>query len=103
MGQTRSTCARIGIARVDDQCTDARSGLKVLAAHLHRRSAKTVLCEDPGHAGARIEQQNAQVLAVGFAHTGFGDAPTHTGDRMQLGGIKGRRVHGHGGLSADVG
>ncbi len=72
--------AGIGIARIDQQGANALAACQMLTADLHGRGAVAVLRKHPGHAGAFVEQENAHVFAVGFAHTGFGHANAHTGN-----------------------
>ena len=57
-GQTISPRACIGIARIDYQCANPSPCCQMLPAHLHGRSAVTVLREHASHAGSFIEQEN---------------------------------------------
>ena len=56
---------------------------QVLAADLHRRGAEAVLREHAADRGALVEQHDRQVLAVGLAHAGFGDADADAGHGVQ--------------------
>jgi hypothetical protein len=86
--------AGVGIAGVDDHGADGRAARQMLAADLHRRGAEAVLREHAGHAGAFVQQQHGQVLAVGLAHAGLGHAQSHAGDREELRGIGAVRLTG---------
>ena len=93
--QAIGACASVGIAGVDDQSANLRTGLQVLTAHLHGCGAKAVLREHASHAGAFIEQKHRQVFAVGFANTGFGHTNAHTAHGVQRSRIKSGKIYGH--------
>ena len=91
---------RVGVASVDQHRTNARacggpSLLKMLATHLDRSRAKSVLGKHARHAGTILDQHNREIFAVGFAHTGFGNADSHARDGVKLGGVRCRQVDGH--------
>ena len=89
--------AGIGIARVDQQRPDASAGAgQVLTADLHGCRTEAVLREDAGYRGTRLQQHHRQVFALRFADAGFGNTQTHTGNRVQLGGVGGAQINGHG-------
>ena len=71
--------AGVGIAGVDHAWRGCPARRQMLAAHLHRRGAEAVLREHAGHRRAFVEQQHRQVLAVGLADAGLGDADAHAG------------------------
>ena len=77
--------ARVGVAGVDDHGADGLAAGQMLAADLHRRCAKAVLREHARHAGALVQHEHGEVLAVGLADTGFGNTDAHTGDGVQIG------------------
>ena len=81
--------AGIGVAGVDQQGADVIGARQMLAAKLDRRCAKAVLREDAGDRRAWVEQHHGEVLAVGLAHTRFGDAQAHAGNRKQVSRIGG--------------
>ena len=67
-----------------------------LTAHLHGRRTKAVLRENTTNGRPFIEQKNRQILAVGLAYAGFGDANAHPGDRVQVRWNGGGEMNGHG-------
>ena len=77
--------ARIGVTGVDDHGADGLAAGQMLAADLHRRCAKAVLREHARHAGALVQQEHGEVLAVGLADTGFGNTDAHARDGVQIG------------------
>ena len=77
--------ARVGVAGVDDHGADGLAAGQMLAADLHRRCAKAVLREHARHAGALVQQEHGEVLAVGLADTGFGNTDAHARDGVQIG------------------
>ena len=90
--------AGIGIAGIDDQGADGRSGRRQMRpAYLHGRGAETVLREHGAHAGACIQQKNGQILAVGFTNARFGDADAHPFYGKQVLGLGRGQMDGHGG------
>ena len=98
MRQALVARAGIGIAGIDDQCADGRSGRRQMrAAYLHGRGAEAVLREHGAHAGACIQQKNGQILAVGFADARFGDADAHPFYGKQVLGLGRGQMDGHGG------
>ena len=97
MLQAAGTGTGVGIAGVDHQCANGRVvGRQMFAADLHRCGAIAVLRKYGTNAGTLVQQDHGQVLAVGLAHTGFGHAQTHAGDRMQIFGTGGLELYGHG-------
>ena len=94
--QAVRTRACIGVAGVDDHGSDRLAAAQVVAADLHRGRAEAVLGEHARHAGAFVQQEHGQVLAVGLADTGFGHTNPNTGNRVQVGGNRGNKIHRHG-------
>ncbi len=87
--------AGVRIAGVDHHGTYALTRRQVFTAHLHRRGAKPVAGEHPSYRRALVDQHDRQVLAVGLAHTGFGDANAHPGHRVQMGIVRSSQIHSH--------
>ena len=80
VGEAGLAGARVGHAGVHHERADRALGGEVLAADEHRCGAEAVAREDAGHARALVEGDQQQVLAVGLADAGLGDAEAHAGD-----------------------
>jgi hypothetical protein len=71
---------------------------QMLAADLHGAAQKRFWVNTPATC-AFVEQEHRQVLAIGLAHAGFGDANAHAGDPEADQREAERKIHRHGRLS----
>jgi hypothetical protein len=88
--------AGVGVTSVHHHGADGLATRQMLAADLHRRGAKAVLRKHARHRAAFVQQEHREVLAVGLAHAGFGNADAHACHRVQISRIGSGEMNGHG-------